>query len=83
MVENIEKVVDELVNVLQTDCLAKTKTLKELYLEIKAVIEHIPTNLEEVEEIQDFLKVFFNGKLEFIESEVEKLMQNIDILEGY
>ena len=83
IIDIIDKGLDELVNLLQSDCLSRIKDVESVYSEVKMKISHIPKDLEELEEIRTFLYNEFPIKLEFIEGGVTSLMSIIDILEGY
>ena len=83
MIENIKKIIDELIKLLQDDCVNRAKQLQETYFEIKSIIGHSPSNLEELDEIREYIKNEFEEKMITINVEIKKLMRNIDILEGH
>ena len=83
MLDIINHTIEKLMKIIIDNCVTKAGTIREAFLEVKAIISHNPSNIEELDEIRIFINEQFDTKMNFIDSETKKLMGYIHTLEGY
>lgn len=81
MVDIIRKANEELFKLVKDDILHKSQVIEEKLVEIQEVIGNSPCDLDELDSIRNYINVHFEGKMEYINSELKNVMGSIQILE--
>lgn len=83
LVNNVEKAIQVLYRILLDDTESRVREINKNYNEVVSSIFLVPNNIEELEDMRQYIKISFDIKLQFIKDELVFIFNNIDVLEGY